>query len=123
MSLYVADAHVPGGVNVDYDFSKASLSLGQWHFLAFVANSQTAFITFRQDGVVPGSFGYTGHLLTSSSQLNIGDDPSDTSPGQGNWDGKIDDLAPLRVGNPVVLAAAFVVQTSGSTVGTPVGSK
>jgi hypothetical protein len=29
----------------------------------------------------------------SSSQLNIGDDPTDTSPGQGHWDGKIDDLA------------------------------
>ncbi|HKI68161.1 MAG TPA: hypothetical protein VKA67_01120 [Verrucomicrobiae bacterium] len=31
--------------------------------------------------------------MASSSQLNLGDDPSDANPGQGNWDGKLDDLA------------------------------
>jgi Concanavalin A-like lectin/glucanases superfamily len=93
MSLYVADANVQGGINVDYGVSSTSLSLNQWHFLAFTANSQTHTVTFMQDGVVTGSFGYQGQLLASSSQLNIGDDPSDLSPGQGNWNGKIDDLA------------------------------
>jgi hypothetical protein len=94
MSLYVADGGSPPGiVNVDYGVSSTSLSVNQWHFLAFVANSQTATVTFMQDGVVTGGFGYGGQLFASSSQLNIGDDPSDTSPGQGYWDGKIDDLA------------------------------
>jgi Concanavalin A-like lectin/glucanases superfamily/PEP-CTERM motif len=93
MSLYVADANVSGGINVDYGVSSTSLSINQWHFLAFVANSQTSTITFIQDGIVADSFGYNRQLLASSSQLNIGDDPSDTSPGQGNWNGKIDDLA------------------------------
>lgn len=94
MSLYVADAYVQeGGINVDYGVSSTSLSVNQWHFLAFVANSQTGMVTFMQDGAYAGSFRYLGGLLASSSQLNIGDDPSDTSPGQGNWDGKIGDLA------------------------------
>ena len=93
MSLYAADANVQGGINVDYGVSSASLSLNQWHFVAFVANGLTDTVTFMQDGVVTGSFQYRGQLLASSSQLNIGDDPSDTNPGQGNWDGKIDDLA------------------------------
>jgi hypothetical protein len=94
MSVYVADGGSPPGiVNVDYGVSSASVSLNQWHFMAFVANSQTATVTFMQDGVADGSFGYGAQLFASSSQLNIGDDPSDTSPGQGNWDGKIDDLA------------------------------
>ena len=94
MSLYVADGGSPPGiVNVDYGVSSASLSLNQWHFMAFVANSLTDTVTFMQDGVVTGGFSYGGQLFASSSQLNIGDDPSDTSPGQGNWDGKIDDLA------------------------------
>ena len=85
--------HPPNIVNVDYGVSSASLSVNQWHFLAFVANSQTGTVTFMQDGVAVGGYHYYGQLLASSSQLNIGDDPSDTSPGQGNWDGKIDDLA------------------------------
>jgi Concanavalin A-like lectin/glucanases superfamily len=94
MSLYVADGGSPPNiVNVDYGVSSTSLSLNQWHFLAFTADSQTHTATFMQDGVVTGSFNYSGELLASSSQLNIGDDPSDTSPGQGNWNGKIDDLA------------------------------
>jgi concanavalin A-like lectin/glucanase superfamily protein len=93
MSMYVTDAAVPGGYNVDYGVSTSTLSLNHWHFLAVVANSQTASVTFMQDGVATGSFHYQGQLLASSSELNIGDDPSDTSPGQGNWDGKIDDLA------------------------------
>lgn len=94
MSLYVADGGSPPNiVNVDYGVSSASLSVDQWHFLAFVANSQTGTVTFMQDGVVTGGFRYGAQLFASSSQLNIGDDPSDTSPGQGNWDGKIDDLA------------------------------
>jgi len=61
--------------------------------MAFVANNLTGSVTFMQDGVVTGGFGYGAQLFASSSQLNIGDDPSDTSPGQGNWNGKIDDLA------------------------------
>jgi hypothetical protein len=93
MSLYAADANVQGGINVDYGVSSASLSLNQWHFVAFVANGLTDTVTFMQDGVVTGSFQYRGQLLASTLQLNIGDDPSDTNPGQGNWDGKIDDLA------------------------------
>ena len=93
MSLYAADAHVQGGINVDYGVSSASLSLNQWHFVAFVANGLTDTVTFMQDGVVTGSFQYRGQLLASSSQLNIGDDPADTNPGHGNWDGRIDDLA------------------------------
>lgn len=94
MSLYTADGGSPPNiVNVDYGVSSASLSVNQWHFLAFVANSQTGTVTFMQDGVAVGGYHYYGQLLASSSQLNIGDDPSDTSPGQGNWDGKIDDLA------------------------------
>ena len=94
MSLYVADGGSPPGiVNVDYGVSSASLSVNQWHFVAFVADSLTGTVTFMQDGVVTGSFGYGAQLFASSSQLNLGDDPSDTSPGQGNWDGKIDDLA------------------------------
>ena len=93
MSLYAADANVQGGINVDYGVSSASLTLNRWHFMAFVANGLTDTVTFMQDGVATGSFHYDGQLLASSSQLNIGDDPSDTSPGQGNWDGKIDDLA------------------------------
>lgn len=94
MSLYVADGGSPPNiVNVDYGVSSTSLSVNQWHFVAFVANSLTGTVTFMQDGVVTGSFGYGAQLFASSSQLNIGDDPSDTSPGQGNWDGKIDDLA------------------------------
>lgn len=94
MSLYTADGGSPPNiVNVDYGVSSASLSINQWHFLAFVANSQTGTVTFMQDGVAVGGYRYYGQLLASSSQLNIGDDPSDGSPGQGNWDGKIDDLA------------------------------
>lgn len=93
MCLYTADAHVQGGINVDYGVSSVSLSLNQWHFVAFVANGLTDTVTFMQDGVVTGSFHYRGQLLASSSELNIGGDPSDTSPGQGNWDGKADDLA------------------------------
>jgi hypothetical protein len=92
--LYVADGgNPPGEVNVDYGVSSASLSLNVWHFVAFVADSPSRTITFMQDGVVAGSFNYRGQLFASTSQLNIGDDPSDTSPSQGNWDGKIDDLA------------------------------
>lgn len=94
MSLYVADGGSPPNiVNVDYGESSAALSLNQWHFLAFVANSANDTVTFMQDGVVAGSFAYSGTLYSSSSQLNIGDDPSDTNAGQGNWSGKIDDLA------------------------------
>jgi hypothetical protein len=94
MSLYVADGGSPPNiVNVDYGVSGASLSTGRWHFLAFVANSVTDTVTFMQDGAVTGSFRYGGELLASSSVLNIGDDPSDTSPGQGYWNGKIEDLA------------------------------
>ncbi len=98
MSLYTADANVQGGINIDYGVSSARLSVNQWHFVAFVANSQPGYgqpgnVTFTQDGVAAGGFWYRGRLLASSSQLNIGDDPSDTSPGQGNWDGKIEDLA------------------------------
>jgi len=93
MSLYVADAYVQGGINIDYGYSSTSLSLNQWHFVAFVANSANGTVTFMQDGALAGSFGYRGQLLASSSQLNLGDDPSDTATGQGNWDGKIDDLA------------------------------
>jgi len=93
MSLYVADAHVQGGINVDYGVSSASLSINQWHFVAFVADSQTGTITFMQDGIAVGGLHYFGGLLASSSQLNLGDDPSDTASGQGNWDGKLDDLA------------------------------
>jgi hypothetical protein len=94
MSLYVADGgNPPGSVNVDYGVSSASLSVNQWHFLAFVADSQTGTVTFMQDGAVTGSFGYSGQLLASSSTLTIGADPSDTSPGQGYWQGKIDDTA------------------------------
>ena len=93
MSLYTADANVQGGVNIDYGVSSASMSVNRWHFVAFVADGLTDTITFVQDGVVTGGLHYFGNLLASSSQLNIGDDPSDTSPGQGNWDGKIDDLA------------------------------
>jgi len=93
MSLYTADAYVQGGINIDYGVSGVSLSVNQWHFVAFVADSQTGAITLFQDGHPFGGFSYHGQLLASSSQLNIGDDPSDTSPGQGNWDGKIDDLA------------------------------
>ena len=40
-----------------------------------------------------GHFTYGGQLFASSSQLNIGDDSSDTSSGQGNWNGRLDDLA------------------------------
>ena len=93
MSLYTADAYVQGGINVDYGVSSTSVSLNHWHFMAFVADGLTDTVTFMQDGVVTGSFSYHGQLLASSSQLSIGDDPSDTSPGQGNWDGKIGDLA------------------------------
>lgn len=93
MTLYVADANDNGAINVDHGGSSVGLSLNQWHFLAFVVNSQTDTISLMQDGVVTGSFGYQGQLVASSSQLNIGDDPSDTARGQGNWDGKIDDLA------------------------------
>ena len=93
MSVYTADAYVQGGINIDYGVSGTSLSTGQWHFEAFVANAQNDTVTFTQDGNVTGSFRYLGQTLASSSTLNIGDDPSDTSAGQGNWDGKIDDLA------------------------------
>lgn len=94
MSLYLADQQVqPGVINVDYGESSSSLSTGQWYFLAFVANASSDQITFMQNNVATGTFGYTGQMLASSSQLNIGDDPSDTSPGQGNWEGKIDDMA------------------------------
>jgi hypothetical protein len=93
MSLYTADARVQGGINVDYGVSTLSLAPNQWHFLAFVANASSDTVTFMQDGNVAGSFQYRGQLIASSSQLNIGDDPSDTAAGQGNWDGRIDDLA------------------------------
>lgn len=93
MSLYTADAFVQGGINVDYGVSTPSLAPNQWHFLAFVADASSDTVTFYQDGTVAGSFHYGGQLIASSSQLNLGDDPSDTSAGQGNWDGKIDDLA------------------------------
>lgn len=94
MSLYVADKEYnPGDINIDYGVSGTSLSTGQWHFVAFVANAQDDTVTFMQDGNVTGSFRYLGQTLAASSTLNIGDDPSDTSAGQGNWDGKIDDLA------------------------------
>ena len=62
MSLYVADAHVQGGINIDYGYSSASLSLNQWHFLAFVANSANGTVTFMQDGVVVGGLGYAGDV-------------------------------------------------------------
>ncbi len=114
MSLYVADANVPGGYNIDYGFSSVSLSLNRWHFLAFVANSQTASVTFMQDGAITGGFGYRGQLIASSSQLNIGDDPSDTEPGQGNWDGKIDDLAIwTRALTPQELASIYSAGLAG----------
>ena len=93
MSLYTADAYVQGGIEIAYGVSLLTLSVNHWHFVAFVANSQTGSITFMQDWMAAGGFGYHGRLLASSSQLNIGDDPSDTSPGQGDWDGKIEDLA------------------------------
>ncbi|MGA3163797.1 MAG: LamG domain-containing protein [Verrucomicrobiota bacterium] len=93
MSLYTADAHVSGGINIDYGVSSATLTTSQWHFVAFVADSQTDTVTFMQDGIAFGDFHYRGQLLASSTQLNIGDDPSDTASGQGNWDGEIDDLA------------------------------
>ena len=93
MCLYTADARVLGGINVDYGVSSTSLSLNQWHFLAFVADARSRTVTFIQDGITSGSFGYAGQLLASSPVLNIGDDPSDSSPGQGNWSGEIDDLA------------------------------
>lgn len=93
MSVYAADANVQGGINIDYGISSASLSLNQWYFLAFTADSATGRISFFQNGVPAGSFSYRGQLLASSSQLNLGDDPSDTETGQGNWDGKLDDLA------------------------------
>jgi hypothetical protein len=84
MSLYVADAYVQGNsINVDSGVSSATLWLNRWHFVAFVANSQTASVTFFQDGLVAGGFGYKGQLLASSSQLSIGTD----------WDGIIEDLA------------------------------
>lgn len=93
MSLYAADAYVQGGINIDYWVSSSTVTVNRWHFLAVVVNSQSGTVTFMQDGVVTGGFGYRGQLIASSSQLNIGDDPSDTAPGQGNWDGRIDDLA------------------------------
>ena len=93
MSLYAADGNVQGGFNIDYGVSTVSLPMNQWHFVAFVADSQTHTVVFMQDGAIAGSFQYLGQMLASSSQLNIGDDPSDTNAGQGNWDGKLDDLA------------------------------
>jgi len=92
-SLYVADGYVQGGINVDYGYTSVGLSLNRWHFLAFVANSQTASVTLMEDGLVTGSFAYKGQLLASSSQLYIGGDPCDTNPGQAYWDGEIEDLA------------------------------
>jgi hypothetical protein len=87
LSLYVADGgNPPSEVNVDYGVSSASLSLNEWHFVAFVADSSTHTVTFMQDGIAAGSFNYHGQLFASSSQLTIGGD-------QGFWDGKIDDLA------------------------------
>lgn len=120
MSLYVADGGSPPNiVNVDYGESSASVSLDQWHFLAFVANSATHTVTFMQDGVVTGGFSYGGELLASSSQLNIGDDPSDTSPGQGNWDGKIDDLAIwTRALSSQELASIYDAGLSGQSLAT-----
>lgn len=94
LSLYVADGGSPPGiVNVDYGVSSVSLSLNQWHFVTVVANAATSTVTFMQDNSPVGSFHYGSQLFASSAQLNLGDDPSDTSPGQGNWDGKLDDLA------------------------------
>lgn len=93
MSLCVADASDKYGVNVDSGVSQVSLTLNQWHFVAFVANSESRTITFFQDGAFAGSFQYQGRLLANSSQLTIGNNPSDASPGLGAWDGKLDDLA------------------------------
>jgi len=94
LSLYVADGGLPPNiVNIDYGVSTASLSLNQWHFVAVVANAATGNVTFMQDNAVAGLFHYGSQMFASSTQLNLGDDPSDTSPGQGNWDGKLDDLA------------------------------
>lgn len=114
MSLYAADAYVQGGINIDYGVSSTSLSVGQWHFLAVVVNSQTDTVTFLQDGVVTGGFSYRGQLIASSSQLNIGDDPSDTASGQGNWDGRIDDLAIwTRALNPQELTSIYTAGLAG----------
>jgi hypothetical protein len=94
LSLYVADGGSPPNiVNIDYGFSSAPLSLNQWHFVAVVANAASGTVTFMQDNSAVGSFHYGSQIFASSAQLNLGDDPSDTSPGQGNWDGKLDDLA------------------------------
>jgi hypothetical protein len=91
--------------------------LDEWHFEAFVANALTDTVTFMQDGVVTGSFGYAGQLIASSSQLNIGDDPSDTSAGQGNWDGKIDDLAIWnRALDPTELAGIYSAGLNGQSL-------
>jgi len=57
LSLYTADAYVPGGINIDYGVSSATLLSNRWHFVAFVANSTNRSVTFLQDGVVTGSFG------------------------------------------------------------------
>jgi hypothetical protein len=115
MSLYVADGGSPPNiVNVDYGVSSSSLSLNKWHFVAVVANGLTHSVTFMQDGIDTGIFGYGGQLFASSSQLNIGDDPSDTSPGQGNWDGKIDDLAIWsRALDPEELASIYDAGLAG----------
>jgi hypothetical protein len=83
MGLVVAES-----IGIDYEVSSASLSLNQWHFIGFVADSLTGIVTFMQDGATAGGFWYTRQLVSSSPELDIGD-----GPGGGGWDGKIDDLA------------------------------
>lgn len=90
-SLYVADEESGASINIDSGSSLAGISTGRWYFLAFVANAQTRSITFAQNGVEVNSFGYTGQLLASSSQLTIGGIPS--GGGTSYWDGEIDDMA------------------------------
>jgi hypothetical protein len=62
---------------------------------------------------------YQGQLLASSSQLNIGDDPSDTATGQGNWDGKLDDLAIwTRASSPQELTSVYNAGLAGQSLQT-----
>ena len=94
LGVFVADGNVPqGGYFLEYGTSALALSLNRWHFVTFVADSQSGSVTIMQDGVVTGSFNYSGQLTGDSSQLEIGGFSTGAIPHSGTWDGEIDDLA------------------------------
>jgi hypothetical protein len=103
LSMYFAEPHSQG-INVANGSETPQipplprgvppLSLGQWHYVAVVADSANQEVQFWRDGQNAGSFFYTGSFYPAPvPQLNFGGEPTYGNPNQGYWDGKIDDLA------------------------------